>query len=273
MPGLQEIRHVALDMDGTLYRGSTLFDFSIPFLDRLRELEIGYTFLTNNCSRSVQDYVLALQRRGIGASPDQVYTSGLCTIDHLRREMRGISRLFVLGTPSLFQELRAAGFYITSPEDEPEAVVVAFDTALSYERLCKAAWWIRQGKPFIATHPDRNCPTDQATVLVDCGAVCACLQAATGRAPDAVLGKPHPSMLRGLLQRHELQPHQLAMVGDRLNTDVAMARRTGALAVLVMTGETTEQEVAGAAEPPDLILPSIKEFGDMLAAARAGVGR
>lgn len=270
MQRLESIRHVALDMDGTLYRGSTLFDFTPPFLDRLRELGIGYTFLTNNCSKSVQDYLLHLGRLGIDATEDQIYTSGLCAIDYLRREIPRAQRLFVLGTASLFREMRNAGYYITAPDDEPDVVVVAFDTALSYERLCKAAWWIRQGKPFIATHPDRNCPTDQPTVLVDCGAVTACLQLAAGRPPDAVLGKPDPSMLRGLLERHQLEASQLAMVGDRLNTDILMARRTGALGVLVLTGETTREDVCGSADAPDLILPSVREWGDLLADARAG---
>ena len=117
--------------------------------------------------------------------------------------------------------------------------VVGFDTELTFARLCRAAYWISKGKPFIATHPDRICPTDQPTVLVDCGAICAALEQAAGRGPDVVLGKPDPCMLRGILSRHALAPEQLAMVGDRLYTDMAMARRAGALGVLVLTGETT----------------------------------
>ncbi len=270
---LQSIRHVALDMDGTLYRGGTLFDFTPSFLHQLGELGIGHTFLTNNCSKSVHDYLLKLAGLGIDATTDQIYTSGRCTIDYLRRELPHVNRLFVLGTPSLFQEFRSAGFYITAPDDEPDAVIVAFDTGLTFDRLGKTAWWIRQGKPFLATHPDQTCPTDQPTVLVDCGSICACLKTATGRSPDTVLGKPHASMLQGVMERHQVTPLELAIVGDRLNTDVAMGKCVGALSVLVLTGEIRAEDVPAGPAAPDLVVPSVKEFGEMLASVRPGVQR
>ena len=265
---LRSIRHLALDMDGTIYRGGTLFEFTPAFLARVESLGIGTTFLTNNCSKSRRDYIAHLQGMGISAGPERMYTSGLCTIDVLRREHPEWRRLYVLGTVSLRDEFTEAGFTVTEPADEPDAVVVAYDTDLVYERLCAAAWWIERGKPFIATHPDRVCPTDQPTVLVDCASICACLASATGRSPQLVLGKPHAAMLTGILQRHGLAPHELAMVGDRLYTDMAMARRAGAVGVLVLTGEATMQDVNAAAEKPDLVLPSIREFGELLAASR-----
>nr|MDQ3622495.1 HAD hydrolase-like protein [Verrucomicrobiota bacterium] len=141
-------------------------------------------------------------------------------------------------------------------------------TGLSYPRLCRAAYWIKQGKTFIASHPDRVCPTDEPTVLVDCGAICAALREAAGREPDAVLGKPDPRMLRGLLRRHGLAPENLAMVGDRLYTDVEMARRAGAFGVLVLTGEATVEDAGRSRLPPDLIAADIAEFGNHLAQSR-----
>jgi HAD superfamily hydrolase (TIGR01450 family) len=266
---LKAIRYLALDMDGTIYKGRTLFDFTTAFLARLRDLEIGHTFLTNNSSRSVTDYIAHLRKMGIEAQADEIYSSSLCTIDYLHRNLPRIRRLFVLGTPSLQREFVEAGFEVLGSNEEPEAVVAGFDTGLVYERLCQAAWWIKQGKPFIATHPDRVCPTDQPTVLVDCGAVCACLTEATGVRPLAVLGKPAPAMLTGILARHSLEPSQLAMVGDRLYTDMVMAHRAGALGVLVLTGEATEEDVAVCTERPDLVVQSLKELGELLAAARA----
>jgi NagD protein len=262
---LKRIRHLALDMDGTLYRGGTLFDFTRPFLARMDERGIGCTFLTNNSSKSVADYLAHLRGLRIAARDDQIRTSMHCTVDYLRKELPDVRRLYILGTPSLRREFIAAGFEDVGDESEPQALVVGFDTGLVYPRLCKAAWWIKQGKPFIATHPDRVCPTDQPTVLVDCGAVCACLESATGRAPAAVLGKPDPWMLRGILDRHGLRPEQLAMVGDRLYTDMAMARRAGVVGVLVLTGEATAEEAARCPTPPDLVVPSLKELGDLLA--------
>jgi NagD protein len=269
---LSQLRHLALDMDGTIYSGGTLFKTTLPFLASLPALGIGHTFLTNNSSKSSQDYLAKLAKLGIPAVPEQLYTSTQATIEYLRRERPRFKRLFILGTPGMIGELTLAGFVSTadSAADEPDAVLAGFDTTLNFARLCRTAYWISQGKPFLATHPDRICPTDEPTVLVDCGAVCAALQSATGRAPDVVLGKPDPRMIGGLLQRHKLQPHQLAMVGDRLYTDVAMARRAGAVGVLVLTGETTVDEARRANPPPDLVVNDLAELGERLRVARNG---
>ncbi|HSU55894.1 MAG TPA: HAD-IIA family hydrolase [Candidatus Dormibacteraeota bacterium] len=263
---LAAIRHVALDMDGTIYRGGTLFETTDPFLSLMKELGIGYTFLTNNPSKSVTDYLEHLREIGINATEEQLYTSTQATIEFLGEEWPRIKTIFALGTPSMCGEFASAGFELMpdSPNAEPDAVVVGFDTTLSYERLCRAAWWISKGKPFFATNPDRICPTDKPTVLVDCGSICAALESATGKKPTAVLGKPDPAMIRGILHNHSLKPHNLAMVGDRLYTDIAMARQAGALGVLVLTGETTAKEAAEALPAPDLVVPSLAEFGARL---------
>lgn len=261
---LRSVRHLALDMDGTIYKGGTLFEFTRPFLARMDEIGVGHTFLTNNSSKSVTDYLKHLQRMGIEARRDQMYTSMLCAVDYLKNTLPQARRLYILGTPSLRQEFVEAGYEDVGDEGEPQAVIIGFDTGLVYPRLCKAAWWIKQGKPFVATHPDRICPTDLPTVLVDCGAVCACLESATGCKPTAVLGKPDPWMLRGILDRHGLKPHELAMVGDRLYTDMAMAHRAGVVGVLVQTGEATAEEAARCPESPDLVVPSIRELGEAL---------
>src|SRR5581483_7024125 len=263
---LKQLRHVALDMDGTIYSGQTLFPSTLSFLQVLRELGIGHTFLTNNSSKSARDYLAHLARFGIAASDSELYTSTQDTIGFLRRSYPHVKRLFLLGTPSLGAELAEAGFELTRDDarDEPQAVVVGFDTSLVFSRLCRAAFWIKQGKPFLATHPDRVCPTDEPIVLVDCGSICAALERATGRGPDVVLGKPGPSMLTGILDRHHLGAEQLAMAGDRLYTDMAMARRTGALGVLVLTGETTAVEAARADPPVDLMVQDLGVFGEKI---------
>jgi HAD superfamily hydrolase (TIGR01450 family) len=268
---LRKIRHVALDMDGTIYSGSILFEFTLPFLNLLKEFHIGYTFLTNNSSKSLKDYLAWLESIGIHATPQQFYTSTLATIEYLRENRPAVKRLFVLGTPSLQEEFLEAGFQLTreSAQDEPDAVIVGFDTGLEFARLCRAAYWIQKNKPFIATHPDLICPTDEPTVLVDCGSICAALEKATGRRPDIVLGKPDPGMIRGILYRHRLAPENLAMVGDRLYTDMEMARRAGAFGVLVLTGETTAAVAAAHSLPPDLIVSGLAELGEKLRAAQS----
>jgi NagD protein len=270
---LRKIKHVALDLDGTIYKGGMLFASTAPFLAAVRELGIGYTFLTNNPSKSVADYLAHLHKLGIPATDGQLYTSTQATIEYLREKWPAVRRLFALGTPSMSEEFTLAGFVLV-PDDHrepPDAVVVGFDTNLSYARLCRAAWWIQQGKPYFATNPDRVCPTDEPTVLVDCGSICAALEAATGRAPMAVMGKPDPNMIRSILHRHALAPEDLAMVGDRLYTDIMMAHHAGVLGVLVLTGEATAAEAARFSPAPDLVLSGLEEFGALLRAAKEDV--
>jgi HAD superfamily hydrolase (TIGR01450 family) len=263
--GLAAVRHVVLDLDGTLYKGQRLFDATLPFLAKLRAWGIGYTFLTNNTSRSKADYVAKLAAFGIPTHEDEIYTPADSTISYLRENLPEVKAIAVLGTPSLCRQLEQAGFRVTW--EAPQAVVVGFDTTLTYERLCNAAYWISRGLPFIATHPDLVCPTDEPTVLVDCGAICACLSAATGR-PPLVLGKPDPAILLDLCRRIGLEPRQLAMVGDRIYTDIAMAERAGVLSVLVLSGEATAAEAAGMSAPADLVVADVGELGRCLDAVR-----
>jgi NagD protein len=267
---LREVAHVALDMDGTVYKGGTLFACTQPFLAQMKQLGIGYTFLTNNPSKSSTDYLAHLRKLGVTATADELYTSAQATIDYLKAEHPKVRRLFALGTPSMLSQFRDAGFVLTGedPNDEPDAVVVGFDTTLSFARVGRAAWWLQRGKLYVATNPDRVCPTDQPTVLVDCAAICAMLDTATGRSPDKVLGKPDPTMLSGILARHGLQPRQIAMVGDRIYTDILMAHRAHALGVLVLTGEATARDAELADPKPHLVLPSLAELGGLLAQSR-----
>jgi NagD protein len=267
---LAGLRHVALDLDGTIYRGGNLFPESIPFLKLLAELGIGYSFLTNNSSRGVRAYLEHLAEMGVPASRDQVLISTQAAIRHLKKQLPSVRRLFVLGTSGMIEDLQEAG-YLRDAEN-PEAVIVGFDPALNFTHLCEAAWWIKRGLPYIATHPDRVCPTDARIVLVDCGSICAALREATGREPDAVTGKPEACMLETVLDAHSLGAHQLAMIGDRLYTDIAMAHRAGAIGVLVLTGETTAAQAEIAEPRPDIVADNLEYFGKLLVAARAQHG-
>lgn len=278
---LAKIRHLALDMDGTIYLGSTLFPFTKKFLADMSEAGIGYSFLTNNPSKSVADYLKKLAGLGIEADEGNMYTTSLAAIDYIKAHYPDAKRLFLLGTPSMISQFEKAGFESCAddPEDRPDVLVAAFDMTLEYSRLCRAAWWASQGIPYIATNPDRVCPTDQQIVLVDCGSICKCIEHATGRQPDITLGKPDPNMLKGILDRHGLLPDEIAMVGDRIYTDTAMAHNAGAFGVLVLSGETTLETAEAVAEdartnpdpeffPPDLIVRDIEELGELLLECR-----
>lgn len=278
---LAKIKHVALDMDGTIYLGNTLFPYTTGFLKTLDECGIGYSFLTNNPTKSVQDYIGKLRGMGIEADEGNMYTTSIAAVDYIREHYPSAKRLFMLGTPSMVSQFRKAGFdeCADSPDDIPDVLVGSFDMTLTYSRLCRAAWWASQGIPYIATNPDKVCPTSEKTVLVDCGSICKCIEYATGRRPDVTLGKPDPNMLQGIVRRHGLKPDEIAMAGDRLYTDIAMARNAGALGVLVLSGETTLETAIAASEPaekgkapemfsPELIVRDIAELGELLLASR-----
>ncbi|HVT29655.1 MAG TPA: HAD-IIA family hydrolase, partial [Lacipirellulaceae bacterium] len=254
---LTNIRHVVLDMDGTIYLGQKLFPQTLPFLRTLRNRGIGHTFVTNNCSRSRAEYVQHLHNIGIEAIAESILTSAHSTIYYLRSKLPGAKRLFVFGTTGLKDDFRLAGFEIV--DERPDAVVVGFDTALTYDRLAQTAYWISRGSPYVATHPDRVCPTDRPTVLPDCGAICSLLATATGRHPDAVPGKPNPQMLETVFAKQCLKPEEVALVGDRLYTDIRMARDAGAMAVLTLTGETNRSELDSCpeADRPDVVVENL----------------
>lgn len=273
MERLRRIRHVALDMDGTIYMGMSLFPFTKPFLAGLKSQGTGYSFLTNNPSKCIADYLHKLANMGIEATEEEMYTTALATIDYIKTHYPAARRLFLLGTPSMVSEFEKAGFISTADDaaDVPDVIVAAFDMTLEYKRLCRAAWWISQGVPYIATNPDRVCPTDQPVVLVDCGSICACLEHATGRKPDITLGKPDPNMLSGIVSRYGLQPDEIAMVGDRIYTDIEMAHNADAFGVLVLSGETTLDVADAAPRQPDLIVENIGVLGELLAEAHKTV--
>lgn len=259
---LRQIKHIALDMDGTIYNGGALFPSTLSFLNELKEMGIGYSFLTNNPTKSVEDYVAHLNKMGIQANKEEIYTSAQATIDYIGMNYPAMKRLFILGTPSMIKEFEQGGFYSTAdnPADKPDGIVVSFDTSLTYARLCRAAWWIKNNLPYIATNPDLVCPTDQPVTLVDCGSLCACLEKATGRKPDAVIGKPGARMLEGILKRYHLHPCQVAVIGDRLYTDMQLAKNAKALGILTLTGETKLEDVKKAKSYPDIIVGDLLEL-------------
>lgn len=271
MDRCRRIKHVALDMDGTIYMGSTLFPYTHQFLDTLTQNSITYSFLTNNPTRSHKDYLIKLDKLGIKATDEQMYTSSLATIDYIRQHHPQAKRLFTLGTPSMQEEFVKAGFELCEddPNDRPDVLVVAFDTTLVYSRLCRATWWAsKHDIPYIATNPDWVCPTDQEIILVDCGSLCKAIEGACKRNPDVVIGKPNPNMLLCIRNKMGLQSDEIAMAGDRIYTDVATAQNAGSLGVLVLSGETTLDTALASDPQPDITALNVLEFGNLLVEAR-----
>ena len=239
---LKKIKQVFLDMDGTIYHGGRLYPTTIPFLNFLKSNGIGYRFLSNNSSFSTAEYVKKLDKLGITATEDEFYISTDYAIDYLKANLPNARRLFVLGMKSIYSTFEKAGYEVV--DENPDAVIVAFDRELVYERLCRAAYFIKKGVPSFATHPDVFCPTDLETVLVDCGAFIACLETATG-CKLTVLGKPDPGFLRAAAARCGVQPEETLMAGDRLSTDIRLGINAGAMTCRLVGPGADLTEVPG----------------------------
>jgi len=257
---LAAIRVFAIDMDGTIYLGNNLFPFTRDFLAALSLRQRDFLFVTNNSSRSAGDYRMKLRRMNLEVPAQKIYTSGDATIEYLRSANLG-RRLFVLGTRSLHESFLEARFEIDPVF--PEVVVLGFDTSLSYEKIDAAARHIRRGVPFIATHPDLNCPIDGGEMMLDCGAMAAALTAATGRAP-VYIGKPHAPMIDGMLRRAGCRREEIALIGDRLTTDIRSGVDHGIFSILVLTGETKLHDLKNSAIHPDLVVERIVDLLDYL---------
>jgi HAD superfamily hydrolase (TIGR01450 family) len=257
---LAAIRAFLVDLDGTTYLGDRLLPGAADFFGELRRRQVPFRLFSNNPTQSAADYAAKLTGLGIPVAAAEVITSTAATVHHLADQ--GLTRLYVLGTPSFEQELVAAGALLTA--DEPQAVVVSFDTTLTYEKLKQAALLLQQKPelPFIATNPDLVCPTPEGPIP-DCGSIVALLTAATGRTPE-YMGKPNGGMVHLACHQLGLAPTNLAVIGDRLYTDMAMGRRHGLTTVLVLTGETTTADLTQAEWKPDHV------YAD-LAAVRAAL--
>src|SRR5215208_7498089 len=184
---LSQVRCFLLDMDGTFYLGERLLEGALDFIQVLQERGCEYLFLTNNSSKDSQQYVEKITRLGLPISRDRILTSGEATAMHIRDQKPG-ARVYVVGTSALENEFRARGFLLT--EEAPDFTVLGFDTTLTYAKLWTLCDLVRAGVPYIATHPDYNCPTETG-FMPDIGATLAFVKASTGREPDLVVGKPN----------------------------------------------------------------------------------
>lgn len=225
---------VILDLDGTLVLGDRPLPGSRELLLGLEEAGVPFAILTNNSSLSARDHAARLARMGLPVLPERLFTSGAFAGRELARALPG-RPVYLLGTPSLAAELAEEGVWVS--ENGAEAVLVGFDTTLTYARLARAAALLQRGVPYFATHPDPACPAPEG-FLPDAGAILALLEKATGRRPDRVFGKPDPAFLWHAAARLGLPREGLLYVGDRLEVDVALAQAAGVRGALVLGGAT-----------------------------------
>lgn len=258
---LTEIKNIQLflfDMDGTLYLGDQLYDFTKELLQKIRNAGKRYLFMTNNSSKSVADYVKKLAKLGIEATEDDFITSSQATAHYLKLYHQG-ARLYVCGTNSLKEELRKEGFTVTEVLEEVDCIVMGFDTELTFKKLEDVSrLLLTRELPYIATNPDYVCPTEFGSVP-DCGSVCDMIYNATKKRP-VVIGKPTALMPELAMQKYGYKKEESAVIGDRIYTDIKSGLNAGITGILVLSGETTREILEESLEKPHLVLEDASEM-------------
>ena len=248
-------RGYMFDLDGTLYLEDQLLPGAIEILQYLIETRIPFCLMTNNSSISRKDYQKKLDALSLPVEPSQILTSGVATLRYLKN--LNIENIFLLGTPSLEDEFKDAGFSLNADEANVEAVVLAFDKTLNYQKMCRAHELLMKREVlYFATHPDFVCPMKNGTIP-DCGAMISLFEASTGRKPE-IIGKPYATMVKMAAELLKIPVQDLMIVGDRIYTDMQMGFDAGCQTTLVLSGESTVATFEKAPRKPDLVFDNVE---------------
>jgi len=246
------------DLDGTLYLGNRLFEGVPEILEWLKKERKKLFFLSNNSSRSTSDYLKKLEKMNLDITLENIILSQHPTIDYLKEN--NYKRIFLMGTQSLKKEFENEGFLLT--EEEPEILVLAFDQELTYDRLVKASYFLQNNIPYIATHLDNRCPTEEG-YIPDAGGIASLLYKATERMPR-VFGKPNKEMLLFKLKQLKTPVNSAIIFGDRLYTDILMGKNAKVTTCCVLSGETTLEMIKKSEDNPDFVIKGIWELLSLL---------
>lgn len=236
--GLKNIKCFLLDMDGTVYLSGVPIDGAVDAVERMKK-QGRVIFLTNNTSVSRNDYVEKIKKMGIFVTENDIYTAGNATIDYINKHHYN-KKIFLLGTDKLRAEFSGSGINIT--DKNPDIVVIGFDTDLTYANLSKACAFIRGGVPYLLTHHDINCPVKNG-YIPDVGSINALIEKSTDKKPFIVCGKPNSPIGDGIKLMTGYKNDEIAMIGDRLSTDMLFAVHNNFLPVLVLSGEARQADL------------------------------
>lgn len=245
-----------LDMDGTIYFDETPIGDMIDTLKRMREAGKKLVYFTNNSSKTPEEYVSKLKRIGFWDERDLVYTSGMATAEYIKEFYPG-KKVYLVGTDALKEDFKRYGIHLV--EEKPDICVLAYDTSLTFEKLRKINQYIVEGALYLATHPDAVCPSKDV-FPPDVGSFIALLEVSSGRRPDVVCGKPYTTMGDCIKRKLGVSADKIAMVGDRLHTDIRFGVNNGFHTVLVMSGETTEEIRASSPDRAEAVLDSLNDI-------------
>jgi NagD protein len=246
------------DLDGTIYLGAALLPGAAETVAALRAAGRRTIFLSNNPTRTRQQYAAMLTDLGIPTTVDDVVNSSFVLVQWLLRTAPGAT-LFVVGEEPLKRDLRAAGFRFSERAGEIDFVVASFDRTFVYHKLQVAFDAIRAGARLVGTNPDRYCPVPGGGEP-DAAAIIAAIEACTGVRCDPIVGKPSPIMVETIMALLDLPPQDCIMVGDRLETDITMGLRAGMATALVLTGDASRETLAASGLAPTLVLDRLDDL-------------
>lgn len=267
MRDITKVKCFLFDLDGTVYTGDKIIPGAAAVFDALTAAGKNYCYLTNNSSLSTEGYVAKLVSKGLNANSGNVITSGWVAARYIADNYAD-KKVFALVTDSYASELKNHGIKLTTCADfdngnYADLVLLGYDTCLEYQKLWRACVLIRRGASYIATHHDINCPSEYGG-LPDAGSFMAMIEASTGRACQTICGKPFAIMANEVMRKFNLLPHEIAMVGDRLYTDIAFGVNNGFVSILVLSGETDRQMLELSDISPDYVFADITEIAKHL---------
>lgn len=262
MADLKDITLYLLDMDGTVNLGYDPIDGAKEFLETLKEQGKNFIFLTNNSSKSKNDYVEKMRSLGFPCESENVFTSGMAAGMFLEENKKG-SKVFVCGTASLKNELKNYNVDISEDGVGADTVLLGYDTELDYKKIRIVCDLLDAGADYYATNIDMVCPIEGGRYLPDCGSFADMFEQAVKRRPR-FLGKPDRTMIDIIAKAEGVPYESIAMVGDRIYTDVKTGINAGVTSVLVLSGETTLEDYKKSDVKPDYILDSVKDILDAI---------
>lgn len=263
---LNQIQNLIIDMDGVLWHGETPLPGFNAFFDTLRELDLRFVLATNNASKTLAQYQQKLAGFGVSLDREQIITSAEATGQYLGREYAAGTAVYVVGDDGLREAMSTRGFRLVSAEEAAKGetaavVVVGFTRHVTYPELAMGSLLVHKGAAFIGSNPDVSFPSEYGP-LPGAGALIALIQAATGVEPT-IIGKPGPIIFREAMEKLGGAPNHTAMVGDRLNTDIAGAKAAGLRSILLLSGISKREDLAESSLQPDYI------FDDIIALSKA----
>ena len=251
------------DLDGTIYLGDELLPGVGRLIPKLRELDKRLVFLSNNATRDPEQYAEKLGGLGLKTPASEIVNTVVSMTEWLL-ENHPDATVFPVSEEPLKRSLEKAGIRMSEDPAQIDIVIASYDRGFDYRKLQIAfdAIWFYKRAMLVTTNPDRYCPYPGGRGEPDAAAIVAAIEACTGTKCQANVGKPDPVMLHTVMGLIGLDKEECIVVGDRLYTDVRMAKDAGMPSAVVLTGETRAEDLAAEPEEnlPDYTLESVDQL-------------